>query len=197
VTDTTIILSISEEYGYRNWYAILSERQFEQLKEDWQTLKGLNCLVPVQFLVPQAKPLWALPFTQEHQVYLTQDGLAQHNVRIRSAHIHEPDDSGLADLKYSIPEQRTFEFLGTEYTEDEVTKLMHEYSDRESREFERTRAAHPEIATMPVMYPEAWQAYSSNLPIFEVTEIIAWPDDEPLPDGFERDEDGNIFKTDK
>lgn len=190
----TIILTISEEYGYRHWYAVLSEQQFAQLQKDWQTIKGLSCIVPVQFLIPQARPLWALPVTPEHQIYLTQNGLAEHNVRIRGAHIHQSDDSGLAGVAYDIPEQEEFEFLGKTYTHDEVSALFNEYSNRESREFYRYSSADPKLADDPVMFPEAWDSYSGNVPKLEISEIFVWPEDQPLPAGFTRTEDGKIVK---
>lgn len=193
---STVLLTISEEYGYRNWYAVLSSELYEQLKKDWQTLKGLNCLVPVQFLIPQARPLWILPYTPEHSKYLTLDGLAGENVRIRSAHIHQADDSHLDYLDFSIPEQEDFEFRGKAYTEKEVSDLHEFYSDQEQRMCDRYAEAYPQLAELPVMYPEVWHQYSENVPKLKIKEIFVWPEDQPLPPGFVRDENGRITRED-
>lgn len=190
----TVLLTISEEYGYRNWYAVLTRAEYEQLCADWKTLKGLNCLVPVQFLIPQAKPLWALRYTPEHAFTLTLDGLASHDVEIVGAHIHEADDSGLGKVKYDIPDQRPFEFKGRVYSYEAVTALMDEYKAREDVEFDKTLAEHPELATEPVSQPAAWYEYSDNTPKMEITNIFTWPEDQPLPAGFIRDEAGKIIK---
>jgi hypothetical protein len=190
----TVLLTISEEYGYRNWYAVLTRAEYEQVCADWKTLKGLNCLVPVRFLIPQAKPLWILRFTPEHAFTMTVEGLAGMDVEIVGAHIHESDDSGLGGVDYSIPEQETFEFKGKAYTYDAVLDLFQADKDLESVETDKTLEEHPELATDPVVTPQAWHEYSDNVPKFELTKIMVWPEDMELPSGFERTEDGTIIK---
>lgn len=190
----TVLLTISEEYGYRNWYAVLTRAEYEQVCADWQTLKGLNCLVPVRFLIPQAKPLWMLRYTPEHAFTLTLDGLAGADVEIVGAHIHQSDDSGLGGVDYDIPEQETFEFKGREYTDDEVHALHSADRDREDVEINAVIAKNPEMWRDPVVQPQAWYDYSDNTPKMEITNIFVWPEDMELPEGFERTEDGKIIK---
>jgi hypothetical protein len=40
----TITLVIEEEYGYKWWVAKLTEQEWQDLRERWQTIRGLNCL---------------------------------------------------------------------------------------------------------------------------------------------------------
>lgn len=190
----TVLLTISEEYGYRNWYAVLTRAEYEQICADWKTMKGLNCLVPVRFLVPQAKPLWMLKYTPEHAFTLTLDGLAGMDVEIVGSHIHESDDSGLGGIKYDIPEQETFEFKGREYTYDDVCALHSADRDREDVEINAVIAENPEMWRDPVVQPPAWYDYSANVPKMEITNIFVWPEDMELPEGFERTDDGKIIK---
>jgi hypothetical protein len=190
----TVLLTISEEYGYRNWYAVLTRAEYDQICADWQTMKGLNCLVPVRFLVPQAKPLWMLKYTPEHAFTMTLDGLAGMDVEIVGSHIHQADDSGLGDIKYDIPEQDTFEFKGREYTDDEVHALHSADRDREDVEINAVIAENPEMWRDPVVQPQAWYDYSDNTPRMEITNIFVWPEDMELPEGFERTDDGTIIK---
>jgi hypothetical protein len=190
----TVLLTISEEYGYRNWYAVLTRAEYDQICADWQTMKGLNCLVPVRFLVPQAKPLWMLKYTPEHAFTMTLDGLAGMDVEIVGSHIHQADDSGLGDIKYDIPEQDTFEFKGREYTDDEVHALHSADRDREDVEINAVIAENPEMWRDPVAQPQAWYEYSDSTPRMEITNIFVWPEDMELPEGFERTDDGKIIK---
>jgi hypothetical protein len=190
----TVLLTISEEYGYRNWYAVLTRAEYEQICADWKTMKGLNCLVPVRFLVPQAKPLWMLKYTPEHAFTMTLDGLAGMDVEIVGSHVHQADDSGLGGVDYDIPEQETFEFKGREYTDDEVHALHSADRDREDVEINAVIAKNPEMWRDPVVQPQAWYDYSDNTPKMEITNIFVWPEDMELPEGFERTDDGKIIK---
>ena len=149
----TKILHISEEYGFNEWYAILSDERYEELKNQWKTLKGLNCLVPVRFLVPEAKNF---PLRDEHKDYGDLEYLQKNKVQIVGSHIHQSDDSWLEDADYDIPESQNFEFKGKTYTEEEVNKIFHQYRDEEDKEFEELSKKHPEMFDRPHFYPESW-----------------------------------------
>jgi len=153
-----VILYISEEYGYRTWYAVLTDERWEELKSEWCTLKALNCLVPVPFLIPEARsfPLWP-----EHEKYANVDVLRAENVRLMRAHIHEPDDSGISTVDYVIPPQSEdtgdeFEFKGQVYTEEDVARLHAEYAQRYNSGWEVRLAEHPELATADIGPPAIW-----------------------------------------
>ncbi len=113
-----IKLAITEEYGYREWVAYLTKTEYDSLLARWSTLRGLNCLVPVQLVVPKAEitedfediNLWALQ--------------AQGAKR---CHFHECDDSHLEGSDYQIPEAENFWMDGKEYTPEEI----HQARDKE------------------------------------------------------------------
>jgi hypothetical protein len=90
-----IKLVISEEYGYRYWLAELTQDEYDLLIDRWESMRGLNCLVPVTLIIPQAKPLDSLSFDWE------QPGA-------RSCHIHQWDDSHLEGTDYRIPNDKHF-----------------------------------------------------------------------------------------
>lgn len=153
-----VILYISEEYGYRTWYAVLTPQRWEELKTEWQTLKALNCLVPVPFLIPEAKsfPLWP-----EHEKYADLDVLRAEDVQIMRAHIHEADDSGLGGVEYTIPPQPDddsdgFEFKGRVYTTEDVKQLHEEYAQRYNSDWDVRLKEHPELATIDIGPPAIW-----------------------------------------
>lgn len=117
------ILHIVEEFGFREWYAVLSDERWEELREEWKTVKGLSCLVPVPFLIPEAVHPPILP---EHEWLLGED------VEVFSAHIHEGDDSYLADVDHTIPEG-DFEFKGVRYTKEQVSDLYAQCMDDQNK----------------------------------------------------------------
>jgi hypothetical protein len=49
-----ITICIEEEYGYRYWLARLTDKEYAKLIGRWENITGLNCLVPVDFIIPQA-----------------------------------------------------------------------------------------------------------------------------------------------
>lgn len=124
-----IIVNISEEYGCNHWYAALSNERFEELKSEWQTIKGLNCLVPVRFLIPEALNF---PLRPEHAQFADDKYLEANSIEVVNAHIHECDDSFLEGADYDIPEGE-FEFKGKTYSEDEVLKIFHRYRDEDEK----------------------------------------------------------------
>jgi len=114
-----VLLLISEEFGYKEWYAILTRAEYAQLEQDWATIQGLTCLVPVTLLIPQAHQ-W--PWLPEHAKYENLVG-----VTVQTCHVHESDDSSLGTLEFTIPEQKTFEFKGVEYTRSMLADVSKEH----------------------------------------------------------------------
>lgn len=98
-----MILFISEEYGCRDWIAELTEDEYKDLIRRWETMKGLNCTVPVQLIIPQA--------------VLLDDFRKKEPKYDKYCHIHECTDSRITDSKYSIPEDHEYFWLdGKKYT---------------------------------------------------------------------------------
>lgn len=178
-----IILSIDEEYGYNSWYAVLSDERFEELKREWQTIKGLNCLVPVRFLIPEAI---TLPLRAEDQIYANEDYLKENNIRIETAHIHQSDDSHFADLRFEIPDQDDFEFKGKRYSEEELNNIFQEYKTADNAEYDRRDKENIEVG---IGIPKAWRLNDGFGPI---DAIYDWPLDVPLPKGWVRRHEGLI-----
>ena len=123
-----IFIKISEEYGCQEWYAVLDENQLENLKKRWTTIKGLNCLVPVSFIVKQAMPLCnhekfpikiSNAFVEFQDVDLFMD--------VHYAHIHQSDDSYISTVDYKIPEQEEFEMEGISYSREQVSNIFDEH----------------------------------------------------------------------
>lgn len=161
-----IILNISEEYGCNHWYAVLSDERYEQLKNEWLTIRGLNCLVPVRFLIPEALNFPLLP---EYAQFADEKYLEANNIQVINAHIHQSDDSFLEGVDGDIPEGE-FEFKGIRYSEDQVYEIFHQYRDEDDK---------IESSSAP-----------NNLSFgLDVTEILEWPDDVALPVGWIRTKD--------
>jgi hypothetical protein len=177
-----IILNISEEYGFNSWYAILTDERFEELKSEWRTIKGLNCLVPVRFLIPEAVNL---PLLESDQKYADEKYLEENSIKIESVHVHQSDDSYFADLDFEIPEQANFEFKGKEYSEEELNNIFHEYKDADNKECERRFSDQQVFDTIP----RAWCVHNGLGPI---DQIYDWPLDVPLPEGWVRRHEGLI-----
>jgi hypothetical protein len=114
---SNVVMFITEEYGYRHWLAILTAQEFEEFVSRWKTIKGLSCLVPINFLLPQAY----LANREEFQA--AEENATAHGDQCVSAHIHESDDSSIEGVDYVIPEQDEFEIDGKVYTDEEVTSL--------------------------------------------------------------------------
>jgi hypothetical protein len=121
------VLFIDEEYGYKHWIADLTDAEWEALQKRWRTIKGMNCLVPVRFLVPQAKLIeWEDADSPDF-------GKKFHECRNRAtvfAHFHEEDDSRLSGCDdYEIPEipgdyRKGFEIDGRYYTDLELLDML-------------------------------------------------------------------------
>lgn len=91
-----IKLFIEQEYGYKEWFAELTEDEYELLIARWESMRGLNPRVPVTLIVPQAKEVM--------------DRTDFDNM-IRDAkrcHIFEHDDSWLEGSSYNIPKDKFF-----------------------------------------------------------------------------------------
>lgn len=100
-----MILYIREEYGATNWLAEMSDDEYQQLIERWETLRGLNCLVPVNLIVPRAKKC-----QNGQQEYL--DAI---EAGAKLCHFHESVDSFLEGTDYIIPEDKYFWMDGLKY----------------------------------------------------------------------------------
>jgi hypothetical protein len=122
-------LVISEEYGCQMWYAILSEVEFEKLSKRWKTIKGLNCLVPINFIIEGAKPLVQYDFFSinfdNKKIHLID---VENFFDIVECHIHQSDDSFIEGVDYGIPEGN-FEIDGKVFSDEEVEAIFHQYSD--------------------------------------------------------------------
>ena len=132
-----IFLLISEEYGCQEWYAVLSEDQFENLKKRWITIKGLNCLVPVNFIIEQAKPLCnheKFPKKVGDTFVDLQD--VDFFMNVVSAHIHQSDDSYISTVDYEIPEGDEFEMEGISHSREHVYNLFDQYKKRNNSLFD-------------------------------------------------------------
>jgi len=100
-----IKLFISEEYGFREWYAELNDLEYLQLLNRWETICGLTCLVPVSLIIPQAVELDELRTTNPTTTH--------------RCHIHEYDDSFIDGSDYKIPQDTHFWMDGKKYQQDE------------------------------------------------------------------------------
>jgi hypothetical protein len=104
-----MLLYISEEYGYRHWLAELTAEEYEELLARWSTMRGLNCLVPVFLIVPQAKEF---------------DGTFVPCGALK-CHLHECDDSYLEGSDYKIPNDLDgFWMSGIHYSTDRIRELF-------------------------------------------------------------------------
>jgi hypothetical protein len=100
-----MIIFISEEYGCRKWLADLNEEEYQNFVKRWQTLRGLNCLVPVTMIIPTAVALLGDEYEQNIEIIRN----SQH------CHIHESDDSYLEGVNYKIPYDEDFWMDGRKY----------------------------------------------------------------------------------
>lgn len=102
-----IKLVIDEEYGFRIWYAELTQEEYQNLLARWETMRGLNCLVPVKLIIPQAIEIEI------------DDVIALEEKTHYCCHIHECDDSRLEGSSYKIPEDENFWMDGRKYEREE------------------------------------------------------------------------------
>lgn len=100
-----IKILIKEEYGYREWVANLTQEEYADLLNRWETMRGLNCLVPVPLIIPQA-----VQITDEELIAFLDSGQTYYR-----CHIHEHDDSYLEGSYYRIPEAEYFYMEGIKY----------------------------------------------------------------------------------
>jgi hypothetical protein len=89
-------LYIQEEFGFAHWAAILTNDEYRDLLRRWETMRGLNCCVPVARIVPQAERLKA--------------GDLANAAFDAFCHVHECDDSYLDGSGYMIPDTINGEF---------------------------------------------------------------------------------------
>lgn len=126
-----VLVSISEEYGYQEWYAVYSQQEFAKIVDRWNSMKGLNCLVPVDFIFPGAKP-----YFDQIPVCVS----AVDNYEMLGAHVHQSDDSFL-DGGNKVPEAEQFEIEGRVYTDEEISKL---FQESRARSEQHLKATYPE-----------------------------------------------------
>lgn len=112
-----ILLLISEEYGYQHWYLTCSPADYIPLLRRWDTMKGLNCLVPVDLIFPDVQPYVPCKSICANDMDLFE---------IRRAHVHECDDSGIEGSTYRIPDAENFEIEGVTYSREEITAKLDE-----------------------------------------------------------------------
>lgn len=104
-----IKILIDEEYGYRTWLAKLTQEEYAQLLQRWETMRGLNPLVPVKLIIPQA-----VKVEDSDVLAMFDDGETFYN-----CHIHDYDDSYLEGSCYSIPDDEGFWIGGQKYERPE------------------------------------------------------------------------------
>ena len=124
MTDTRVIMLITEEYGYRHWLAVMTPDEFAAFEARWKTMKGLYCTVPVSLVVPGAE----ISSREEH--IAAEEQAAASGDKIVRAHIHESEDSGYDGCDHRIPESDNFEIAGEPYTREEISKLYDAANER-------------------------------------------------------------------
>ena len=118
-----ILVLISEEYGYQHWFAVYNQRVYEQVKNRWQTMRNLNCIVPVTLIFPGAKQ------------YLDRDPpickTEMADMTVSHAHVHQCDDSAFdACPKFNIPDDgEDFVINDTVFTDAELMALRDKERD--------------------------------------------------------------------
>jgi hypothetical protein len=127
------VLFIEEEYGYREWVADLTAKEWDELVARWQTIRGLNCLVPVRLIVPQARQIVWGKFDSPD---FGKDFHESHNRATHFAHIHEHDDSFLSGIDYEIPktDDESFHMDGKSWTRDDILAMMRQEQQQENSE---------------------------------------------------------------
>lgn len=138
----TILLNISEEYGYQHWWALYTQEEFDEVRRRWKTMKGLNCLVPVDLIFPGARGQFG-----EWPPKAVCKGLFS-TYEVYGAHVHDSDDSHLETVRYTIPDtvdgnENLFELDGVVYTDAQISQLLDESRKRRSDDF---YALYPEYA---------------------------------------------------
>jgi hypothetical protein len=138
----TILLNISEEYGYQHWWVLYTKNEFAEACRRWKTMKGLNCLVPVDLIFLGARGQFG-----EWPPKAVCKSLAA-KCKVYCAHVHEADDSHLATVSYTIPEtvdgnEDLFELDGVVYTDNQIMQLLDESRTRRNDDF---YALYPEYA---------------------------------------------------
>ena len=102
-----VLLLIDEEYGYRHWYALITKKRYAELYENFCKMRPtLTCLVPITDVIHEAvqSPLIVYTlngvkhFVLEHCA-LDDNHIAETDVTVRRAHIHEADDSWMESLE--------------------------------------------------------------------------------------------------
>ena len=113
--DKTAIF-IEEEYGYRAWLAIVSPDELAEIKRRWETIRGLNCMVPVPYIFPTA-----IQVDMDELERVISEYPLERRVK---AHVHESDDSSLSISDYVIPESNDFEIDGEVVTHQELIEFL-------------------------------------------------------------------------
>lgn len=130
-----VLVLISEEYGFQEWFAVYSRRVLYQVANRWQTMKNLNCLVPVPLIFPGAKQ-----YCDNQPPICASE---RETMQVYHAHVHESDDSGFdACPNFSIPDDGgDFEINDKTFTIDEI-KTLRDVEMEKSRAY--LRQTYPE-----------------------------------------------------
>jgi len=113
------VLLIDEEYGYQRWINFLTDKEFEEAKRRWKSMKGLNCLVGIQMIFPKARKS-TLAEWEDWADADTRSASAPEGHRIIQVHVHECDDSRIEGFDWTIPEADVFEIEGVKYDNEDL-----------------------------------------------------------------------------
>jgi hypothetical protein len=124
-------LLIEEEHGFQYWYAVLTDEEFEVIKKRWTSIQGLNCLVPVTFVVEKAKPIIIndtfFPINYNDQIIHLVD--VDHFMQVIHMHMHDTDDSYLEGVDHEIKDG-DFQMDGVTYFPWEVREIFHKHKEK-------------------------------------------------------------------
>ena len=118
------VMLIDEEYGYQRWINFLPDKELEEVKRRWKTMKGLNCLVGIKMIFPTARQS-----TMKEWEEWSEAELEDH--RVVSAHVHESDDSRIEGFEWTIPEADRVEVGGGKYSHDDLFAMNQAESGEE------------------------------------------------------------------
>lgn len=129
-----IKLAIEEEYGYRHWVAYLDKLEYDDLLQRWASMRGLDYMVPVRLIIPQAVPAFGLTDINIHEL---------RRQRVKYCAINLSDDSYLSGAVAGIPEADAFQMDGKTYTEAELIELRRLDSEVYAAAWEAWRSQYP------------------------------------------------------
>lgn len=107
------VILIEEEYGHGHWMAIVCDRDLEEIKRRWATMRGLNCLVPVTMIFPTAKEC----LREDWEDWID----PPKGTKVFHSHVHQDDDSFFDALpKFKIPPAEEFSIDGKTYRDEDL-----------------------------------------------------------------------------